>query len=81
MVRMQNSEAYRHIIFAPRLAASRERKEMRPGTLVELGVMGVENTLIVDAGLASHEREANGSHSQPRLAIDRLRMKMRAPSW
>jgi hypothetical protein len=29
----------------------------------------VGNTLIVDAGVANHEREANGSHLQPRLAI------------
>jgi hypothetical protein len=29
----------------------------------------VENTSIVDAGVANHEREANGSHLQPGLAI------------
>jgi hypothetical protein len=53
---------------------------MKAGNFVQLDRMGVENTLIVDVGVASHEREANGSHSQPRLAIDLLKMKMQLPS-
>jgi hypothetical protein len=35
---------------------------------------GVGNTSINDAGVANHEREANGSHLQPRLAIDLLKI-------
>jgi hypothetical protein len=34
---------------------------MKAGNFVQLDLMVVENTLIVDAGVASHEREANGS--------------------